>query len=203
MITGVNIISSIGALHKFNKKFFDKVADNQFKIPKINLVSIILGGSNNHYNFSLNEINELIYRINNIKNNNPKYNFLIIFSRRTGNLIKKTVKNKLHNKIILWDENKPNPYAFCLKYSEYFIVTSDSTSMISECSFTAQPIYIFHLPFKRISKRIKKFHNKFSDLGITRDLITISKLSKWIYKPLNESKRIASIIKERIIKEHT
>jgi mitochondrial fission protein ELM1 len=73
--------------------------------------------------------------------------------------------------------------------------------MISECAFTAKPIYIFHLPFKRKSKRIKKFHEQFQGLNITKDLNSTNELLSWTYKPLDESKRIASIIKERIIKE--
>ena len=111
------------------------------------------------------------------------------------------MKNKLNNKTIIWNEKKENPYIFALRYSNYFIVTSDSTSMISECAFTAKPIYIFHLPFKRISRRINKFHNQFQELNITKNLNSVNKLTSWIYKPLDESKRIASIIKKRIIEE--
>ena len=80
-------------------------------------------------------------------------------------------------------------------------MTSDSTSMISECAFTKKPIYIFQLPFKRNSKRIKKFHDQFKKLNITRDLNSNNELTSWAYNQLNESERIASIIKERIIKE--
>lgn len=199
-INGNNIINSIGALHKFDKSTLDKVSDS-FNIPKNNLISIMIGGSNNHYSFAEKEIYDLIKRINKIKNSSNKYKILIIFSRRTTNQIIKIIKNNLNNDIIIWNNKQKNPYVFALKYSDYFIVTSDSTSMISECAFTGKPIYIFHLPFKRVSKRIKKFHEKFKSLNITKDLITINKLTPWAYKPLDESKRIASIIKERIIKE--
>ena len=51
-----------------------------------------------------------------------------------------------------------NPYIFALNNSAFFVVTSDSTSMISECAFTGKPIFVFHLPFKRLSKRIENFH---------------------------------------------
>ena len=52
------------------------------------------------------------------------------------------------------------PIYMLLKNSKFFIVTSDSTSMISECAFTGKPIYVYHLPFKRISKRISNFHER-------------------------------------------
>ena len=199
-ICGNNVINSVGALHKFNDIFFDELIENIFAIPKDNLLSVIVGGSIHHYNFSFNEVNNLIRKINIIKKNNPLFNILIIFSRRTTNQIKKIMKDNLKD-IIIWDEEDKNPYTFALKYSNFFIVTSDSTSMISECAFTSKPIYIFHLPFKRTSKRIEKFHKEFEHLNITKDLNNTNKLTSWTYKSLNETKRIASIIKERIIKE--
>ena len=73
--------------------------------------------------------------------------------------------------------------------------------MISECACTGNPIFVFHLPFKRKSKRIDKFHQKFIKLKITKNLYEENDFSQWSYKSLNESKRIASIVKERIIKE--
>ena len=87
-----------------------------------------------------------------------------------------------------------------LKYSDFFIVTSDSTSMISECAFTGKPIYVFNLPFKRKSMRLERFHREFNNLNITKSINSKFHLKKWNYKTLDESKRIASILKERIIK---
>ena len=54
--------------------------------------------------------------------------------------------------------------------SKYFIITSDSTSMISEVQLSGMPIYIYQLPFKRKSIRFERFHNEFKKLNITRDL---------------------------------
>ena len=117
-------------------------------------------------------------------------------------LSKNALKDKLKDIAIIWNENEKNPYTFALKNSEFFIVTSDSTSMISECAITGNPIFIFHLPFKRQSKRIEKFHEKFQKLNITKKLTDKDDLIPWTYDSLNESKRIASIVKERIIKEN-
>lgn len=200
-IKGKNVIESIGALHKFNENLFNDIIDSEFNIPKNNLISVIIGGSNHHYNFSTKEVNNLIIKIKNIKNFNPHLNLLIIFSRRTTKLIRDLIKKQLNESAIIWNQDLKNPYAFSLKYSKYFIVTSDSTSMISECAYTGKPIYIFHLPFKRISKRIKRFHDQFYNLNITKNLDLLDELISWKYKPLNESKRISSIIKKRIIKE--
>ena len=92
-----------------------------------------------------------------------------------------------------------NPYEFALYNSSYFIITSDSTSMISEASVSGMPIYVYQLPFKRKSIRFERFHNEFKELNITRDFVTTNKFENWSYDKLNESERIAGIIKERII----
>ena len=202
-INGKNVIESIGALHKYNKSAFDEIISEDFLISKKNLISVIIGGNNKHYNFSLKEINNLISKVKELKKNNPKYNLLILYSRRTTFEMKELIKDKLKNISYIPKNDDKNPYTFALKYSENFIVTSDSTSMISECAFTGKPIYVYHLPFKRKSKRIEKFHNQFDKLNITKKLDKEKNLLKWTYISLDESKRIASIIKERIIKENT
>ena len=200
-IRGDNVIASIGALHKFTHSIIHNEIDSNFKLPKKKLISIIVGGDNHHYQFSGKETNRLINKINNIKKINPEYQLLIISSRRTKKQINKILENNLKNIAFIWNNNDKNPYIFALKNSDFFIVTSDSTSMISECAFTGKPIFVFHLPFKRKSKRIENFHQEFTKLNIAKQLLDNSELKTWNYKPLNEAERIASIVKERIIKE--
>ena len=71
--------------------------------------------------------------------------------------------------------------------------------MISEASISGMPIYIYQLPKKRKSIRFIRFHEEFKNLNITKDLPITNILEAWSYDKLNESKRIAGIIKERII----
>ena len=99
----------------------------------------------------------------------------------------------------MWLGDGENPYEYCLYNSRYFIITSDSTSMISEASISGMPIYVYHLPYKRKSIRLNRFHEEFRKLNITRDFLSTNTLDSWSYNKLNESKRIAGIIKKRII----
>ena len=200
-IIGPNVICSIGAIHKFNKTSFQNINESDFRISKKNLICVIVGGSNNHYNFSKNEALNLTSTIKNIKKNNPEFNFLIITSRRTSDKVKIILRESLVSFTYVWNEKDKNPYTFALKNSNFFIITSDSTSMISECAYTQKPIYIFHLPFKRKSQRIERFHELFSKLNITKKLKEKNDFIPWTYKKIDETKRIAGIIKERIIKE--
>ena len=201
MISGQNVINSIGALHKFSPKIITNTKDIK-NLPSKNLISCIIGGQNNHYNFGPKEAESLCMKLLDLKKNNPEINLLIISSRRTESSIKIIIKNKLGEISNLWLGEGYNPYVFSLKYSSHFILTSDSTSMISESAITGKPIYIHNLPYKRISKRLESFHNEFRMLNITRDFVYTKSLSNWTYKPLNESKRISGIIKERIIEDN-
>ncbi len=163
------------------------------------MVSCIIGGENNHYVFSNNEIEKLCSKIIQLKKQNSNLQFLVITSRRTGDEIKKMIKLKLNSIAQLWLGEGENPYEYAIYNSKFFIITSDSTSMISEASISGKPIYIYQLPFKRKSIRFERFHDEFKRLSITRDLKEVNVLKEWTYNKINESERIAGIIKERII----
>ena len=110
------------------------------------------------------------------------------------------MQNHLGKIALVWNGFKKNPYCFALKNSNFFIVTSDSTSMISECAFTGKPIFVYHLPLRRKSQRINNFHYEFENLNITHRFSDNIKLIEWKYTRLDEAKRISGILKERIIK---
>ena len=192
-LNGDNIINSIGALHHLNKN--NESTDQ-------NLVTCIIGGDNQHYYFDNKEANKLCNKLLEIKKNQNNLELNIVTSRRTSDIVKKILIEKLKNIAKIWIGDGKNPYIESIQKSSYFIVTSDSTSMISEAAISGKPIYVHHLTFKRKSKRIENFHREFSDLGITKDLKNFNHLSDWTYNSLNESERIAIIIKKRIIKEN-
>ncbi len=198
-IFGSNVINSIGAIHKFTKNKIENEQNPDKNLKKDNLVSIIIGGKNRHYKFKLENILEIINYVKKMKEEYLNHNFLVISSRRTDSKMIDVLKKELNDFAYIWDGGKNNPYTFSLKYSKYFIVTSDSTSMISECAYTGKPIYIFHLPFKRKSKRIEDFHNDFEKRNITKALDENCKLNEWEYETLDEAKRISGILKKRII----
>ena len=88
---------------------------------------------------------------------NMNFEFLIISSRRTKNSIKNIIKNKLQSIAKIWLGEGENPYEYAIYNSNFFIITSDSTSMISEASISGMPIYVYQLPLKRKSIRLKTF----------------------------------------------
>ena len=198
-LNGKNVINSVGALHhltdikiKNSKKLFD-VPENK------KIVTIILGGENNHYNFNKQILHDFLHKIERLNKENNKYYFLFVSSRRTSKNSIEMIKKRFEKNYFVWDKKTENPYLYSLKIADFFIITSDSTSMISEASSTGKPIYVFHLPFKRKSERFEYFHSEFEKKGISKPFI--NELSKWSYNPLKESERIAGILRARILKE--
>ena len=193
---GKNIINSVGAIHHFKESIN---LENEFNFNTGNMVTCIVGGENNHYSFSKENTLDLCKKIKSLKYHNNSNEILVVTSRRTSKKIKNVLKKELSSISTLWFGEGKNPYEFALYNSKYFIITSDSTSMISEASISGKPIYIYQLPMKRKSKRFIRFHQEFKKMNITRDLNTLDKLENWTYTKLDESKRIAGIIKKRII----
>ncbi len=81
---GENIINSTGAIHHFKKT---KNLKNHYEINTKNLITCIIGGENNHYNFSKENTLDLCERIKKIKNYSNK-EILVVTSRRTNQEIK-------------------------------------------------------------------------------------------------------------------
>ena len=189
---GSNVLNSVGALHHFSKA--NKSINSE-------LLTCIVGGDNQHYYFDNKEADKLCEKLLELKNNHLNINLKVITSRRTSELVKNIIDKRLKNIASIWNGEGKNPYKEAIQSSAFFIVTSDSTSMISEAAISGKPIYIYHLPFKRKSVRISNFHDEFSKIGITRDLKNIKHLENWDYNLLNESERIGSMIKKRIIED--
>ena len=87
-------------------------------------------------------------------------------------------------------------YLSALAISENIVVTCDSSSMISEAALTGKPIYVANILPKRKDLRFQNFRNLFRELNITRNLG--EEIENWNYQKLDETSRVAKIIKQKI-----
>ena len=87
-------------------------------------------------------------------------------------------------------------YLSALSKSERIVVTCDSSSMISEAALTGKPIYVANILPRKNDKRFQKFRNLFRELNIIRNLG--EEEENWNYQKLDETNRIAKIIKQKI-----
>ena len=197
-INGSNIINTKGAIHYLTKDEIEKNKDylNSF-IRKDNrkIWCLIMGGPTKYYDYStknMKHIFSIFYKLLKKKD----FQLVVIPSMRTPlNTIHyaKEFFGKNHTVIMNVDKKA---YLSALAISENIIVTCDSSSMISEAALTGKPIYIANILPKKNDIRFQRFRNLFRDLNITRNLG--EDVENWTYQSLDETNRVAKIIKEKI-----
>ena len=96
---------------------------------------------------------------------------------------------------VIMDVDK-KAYLSALAIADNIVVTCDSSSMISEAALTGKPIYIASILPKRNDRRFQRFRKLFRELNITRNLG--EEIENWNYQKLDETNRVASIIKQKI-----
>jgi len=170
-IKGNNVLNTFGALHYITKQEIDN-SSNVFSKYNLSendkIVSLILGGPNR----------------------------ILVRSRRTPDNIIDFAKKFFLDSAVIIDFVSKEFYLSALKLSKTIIVTCDSTSMISECAITQKPIFVAKMKAKRRNNRFEYFLNSFREKGIIKFLG--ENIDNWSYPELDETKRIARIIKERL-----
>ena len=68
--------------------------------------------------------------------------------------------------------------------------------MISESAITGKPIYIADIPSRKNDRRFKEFRKLFTNLNIIKTLG--DNLEIWNYEKLDETNRIAKIIRNKL-----
>ena len=197
-ISADNIINTKGAIHYLTES---EIKDNSnylksfIKIDERKIFALIMGGPNKYYNYStknMKRIFSILYNLNNKQN----FQLVVIPSMRTPkNTIQYAKEFFGENHTVIENIDK-KAYLSALALAHHLIVTCDSSSMISEAALTGKPIHIANILPKRNDKRFQKFRNLFRELNITRNLG--EPFENWSYQKLDETNRVAKIIKERI-----
>lgn len=202
------IIYSIGALNSVNeanlenaKKKFANIFEN-YQQNK-NKIAVILGGKTRNYQISDQTIVSLAEKLNKIFLKKDTI-FFILNSRRTEDKITEIFLKNLKCQYVFFDwkkyQGEKNPYQAVLAYSDQIITSCDSISIISECCSSGKATYVFdHL------KSPSKKHKKFLDFALRNKLIkkfdfNKNNLKSFIPEKLQETKRISSIIKFKLLK---
>ena len=197
-LDGGNVFSTKGAMHYLSREEIDDNSDylkNRLDTNK-DYFSLILGGPTKHYDYSDENILNILDLFDNLISKNNLQG-IIIPSMRTPQNIIELCKNKLSTNSLVIDNVDKKAYLSALSLAKYIAVTGDSTSMISEAALTGKPIYIADIPAKKNDHRIKKFKELFTKLNIIKKLD--NKLETWHYETLDETNRIAKEIKKQLI----
>jgi len=196
-LSGENVLSTKGALHYLTKeeiKSNTNYLKNRLQTKKEYFL-LILGGPTKHYEYSEDNILNILNLFNDlVKKNNLQG--IVIPSMRTPKNIIELSKHKLGKNSLIIETIDKKAYLSALSLAKYISVTCDSTSMISEAALTGKPIYIAEIPAKKNDQRIQKFKELFYQLKIIKKLETT--LETWDYEILNETSRIANEIKKKL-----
>ena len=196
-LSGMNIFSTKGAMHYLSREEIKNNSDylkNRLDTNK-EYFSLILGGPTKHYDYSDENILNILDLFDNLISKNNLQG-IVIPSMRTPQNIIELCKNKLSTNSLIIDNVDKKAYLSALSIAKYVAVTCDSTSMISEAALTGKPIYVADIPAKKNDHRIKKFKELFTKLNIIKKLD--NKLETWHYETLDETNRIAKEIKKQL-----
>ena len=197
-IKGQNVISTKGAIHYLTENEINENKDylNSFiKKDERIIWTLIMGGPTKYYDYSTKNINEIFKTLSELS---KKHNFqlVIIPSMRTPtNIIQYANDYFGDDHTVIMDVDK-KAYLSALAIAQNIIVTCDSSSMISEAALTGKPIYVASILPKKNDKRFQKFRNLFRELNIIKNLG--EEIEDWNYEKLDETNRVANIIKQKI-----
>ena len=195
---GQNVISTRGAIHYLTENEINENKDylNSFiKKDERKIWTLIMGGPTKYYDYSPKNINNIFKKINELSKIH-NFQLVVIPSMRTPiNIIHYAKEYFGEDHTVIMDVDK-KAYLSALAIAQNIIVTCDSSSMISEAALTGKPIYIASILPKKKDKRFQRFRNLFRELNITRNLG--EEIKDWNYQKLDETNRVANIIKQKI-----
>ena len=196
-LKGENIISSKGAIHYLTSTEIEEkknyLSDRVIKEKKI--ITLILGGPNKYYKYSNQNILNIFSKISK-QILNKKFQLIVIPSNRTPIKTIELAKKFFSDAHLIIDRVNKDAYLSSLSIADYIIVTCDSSSMISEAALTGKPLYVAMIPPSKKDTRFQKFRKLFEKMNIIREFD--EKLETWNYEKLDETKRIAYEIKNKL-----
>ena len=197
-IEGSNVITTKGAIHYLTENEISENKDylNSFiKKDERKIWTLIMGGPTKYYDYSTKNMKHIFTALYKLLKKHD-FQLVVIPSMRTPiNTIHYAKEFFGENHTIIMDVDK-KAYLSALAISENIVVTCDSSSMISEAALTGKPIYIASILPKKNDKRFQRFRNLFRELNITRNLG--EEVENWSYPKLDETNRVANIIKQKI-----
>lgn len=195
-----NVVRIIGALSNVQGKIEKTQEEFKNKYPEIDkFIAVIIGGSTQNYTLTLKSAKKL-GEVLTVVANNHSLPLFISFSRRTPSNVKKYFREEFSWPHVIYDpvDQGFNPYPAMLDQAEYVVATTDSISICSEVAGTGKPIYVFSPEDFKLKKH-NFFIQQLVDLGIAKRLeSTASYLEKYDYNPLEEVKKVAKLIKDKI-----
>lgn len=207
-----NIIEVYGSLNEINKEKIDSEREKfepfieYYKRP---FVSFIVGGDTKNFKYDPKRFGVVVSNLANIINRTERSLF-ITTSKRTSQECTNQIRRKTNCDYYLYDwgwECDPrniikselgNPYYAMLGFSDMFVVTGDSISILSEVCATGKPVYVY-MPKRTLSEKHYNFCLKLLKDGYIKKFNKNTQdFENYEYKPLKELDRVVKIIFEKL-----
>jgi mitochondrial fission protein ELM1 len=200
-LTGLNVVSTIGALHRVTKERLAgeaaSVSPRVAQLPRP-YIGVMIGGANASYRLGAREMETMAERLCTLAAR-MKASLLITPSRRTGEENVSTLRSALSDvPAFLWNGGGDNPYYGILGLSDCLIVTADSVNMISEACASGRPVYIYDLPGG--SPKSSRFLRTIEERGLARKFEI--PLVPYSAQPLDEMAAVVAEVERRTKKVH-
>lgn len=146
-ISGTNVILTETTIHRVTPEKL-KAAATQFSMRYAGLapprLAVLLGGRTRRGGFSSDDITRFIAILAAFRAQG--HTIMITPSRRTESALREALAVRFAHdpRVALWDGSGDNPYFGMLALADRFLVTADSTSMVSEALSTGKPVDLFN-----------------------------------------------------------
>lgn len=196
-ISGANVISTTGSMTRITT---DRLATDarRFKarfahLPRP-LVAVCVGGNNRVYRLTEGVVRTLAEGLTRIVTEQGA-GLMVTMSHRTGDRNASLLRRALVDlPAEIWDGRGDNLYFGMLGLADHVVVTCDSVNMVCEAASTGKPVSVVMLAGG--GGKFERFHRALEAAGITRPFRGI--LEDWVYPPLDETRRVAAEIKDRL-----
>jgi mitochondrial fission protein ELM1 len=196
-LEGPNVIATLGGLNRLTPERLAQAAEEapealkRLERPR---VAVMIGGPSKVHKMTPEIIKPwigLILMATAVK----RGSLMVTTSRRTGEANKAAIEEALggHAGALYLGEG-PNPYFHFLALADILVVTSDSVNMACEAAATGKPVHLIPLPGG--SPKFERFHK--SLLASKRAFVLDGQFESWDYEPLQETRRVAALVKERL-----
>ena len=195
-LTGANVEAIVGSPNAVTRAKLDAAANQwraKFAALKQPRIAVLIGGKSKSHSFGDNDAHRLGAQLKDLAGRGLA--LMVTTSRRTGETQTRIIKEALAGtQAFVWDGTGDNPYFGLLALADVILVTSDSTNMAIEAAGTGKPVYIVGLPGG--DSKFARLHADLERRGIARKFT--GEIEQWTYTPLNETARIAALIRKRI-----
>ncbi len=195
-----NYHSMVGVPHQITPTRLDALRDDartRFAGDGRRVAAVFVGGSNGAYAYDGNSHKHIGDAIKHLEAEG--WRVLVSVSRRSEEETLQALLKLRSANIDVWDRSGENPYLHYMAAADGFLIAKDSITMPCEALATGKPVYaldLTHIPGPRLEK-FEFYHRDLAqNLGLTRPFE--GKIDLYDYQPLNETRRIGSVIRSAL-----